>query len=53
VSDPAAFDGLITALAQARDLLAAEVTGQAPLPVTPEPVGNTGLTLSPLPVGME
>ena len=28
-----------------------KVTGQAPMP-GPEPVGNTGLTLHPLPVGM-
>jgi hypothetical protein len=52
VSDPAAFDGLITAMAQARDWLAAEISSQVPLPVAPEPVGNTGLTLGPLPVGV-
>lgn len=52
VSDPAAFDGLITALTQARDWLTAEVTGQAPLPAVPEPVGDTGLSLHPLPVGV-
>lgn len=52
VSDPAALDGLIAALAQARDWLAAEVTGQAPLPVAPEPVGDNGLALHPLPVGV-
>ena len=52
VSDPAALDGLIAALARARDWLAAEVTGQSPLPVAPEPVGDSGLTLHPLPVGV-
>ena len=52
VSDPAALDGLIAVLAQARDWLAPEVTGQAPLPVAPEPVGDNGLALHPLPVGV-
>ena len=53
VSDPAAFDGLIAALAQAQDWLTGETSGQPSLPVVPEPepVGNTGLTLHPLPVG--
>ena len=52
VTDPTALDGLITALAEARDWLAAEATGQARLPVDPEPIGDTGLTLHPLPVGV-
>ena len=52
VSDPAALDGLITSLVEARDWLAAEVAGQPSLPVEPEPVGDTGLTLHPLPVGV-
>lgn len=50
VEDPAALDGLISALTQARDWLAAEIAGQPALPA--EPVGDTGLTLGPLPVGV-
>ena len=52
VTDPTSLDGLITALAEAQDWLAAEATGQARLPVDPEPVGDTGLTLHPLPMGV-
>lgn len=52
VSEPVALDGLITALVQARDWLAAEMVGQARLPIEPAPVGDTGLTLSALPVGV-
>ena len=47
-----ALDALVTAAVEARDWLTAEVTGQSPLPTDPEPVGDTGLTLHPLPVGV-
>lgn len=52
ISEPAALDGLVAALVEARDWLAAEIAGQPSLPVEPEPVGDTGLTLHPLPVGV-
>lgn len=53
VTDPATFDGLLAALAQARDWLFTELAStQTPLPLDPDPVGDTGLTLQPLPVGV-
>ena len=48
----AVLDALGTAAVEARDWLIAEVAGQTRLPVEAEPVGDTGLTLHPLPVGM-
>ena len=52
VSDPAVLTALAELALSARTWLAAEVSGQAPLPVEPVPVGDTGLTLHPLPVGV-
>ena len=51
-SDPAVLEALIAAAVEARSELLAELTGQAPLPVEPESVGDTGLTLGRLPVGV-
>jgi hypothetical protein len=51
VSDPAVLDTLAAAVIEARDRLAAEITGQAPLPVDP-PKANPYLTPGPLPVGV-
>ena len=51
VFDPVVLGSLLGAVAQARDWLSAEAAGQSVLPVEAEPVGDTGLTLHPLPVG--
>ena len=50
-SDPESLAGLTAELVQARDWLAVEVSRQVPPPMVAEPVGDTGLTLHPLPVG--
>lgn len=47
-----ALDALVTATVEARDWLTAEVAGQSSLPVEAEPIGDTGLMLHPLPVGV-
>ena len=51
INDPAVLDALVAQLTEARDWLTIEVTEQTPPPMVPEPVGDTGLFLHPLPVG--